>query len=119
MLSGVGFTQEFEVEAVDTTKYMLNMSHSLVLVDTNPHELWSGKKPSVSHFKVFSCDAFVHVPKEKRIKLDKNVVRCIFIGYKEGMKGYKLWDPTSRKTVYIRDVVFREVGDKSEPKEIV
>jgi hypothetical protein len=90
-----------------------------VLVNTTPHEVWSGKKPSVSHLKVFGYDAFVHVPKEKRSKLDKKAIKCIFIGHKEGMKGYKLWDPTSRKTMYSRDVVFREVGSKFEPEEIV
>jgi hypothetical protein len=89
------------------------------LVDTTPNEVWSGKKPLVSHLKVFGCDAFVHVPKEKRSKLDKKATKCIFIGYKEGMKGYKLWDPASRKTVYNRDVVFREVIGKSELEEIV
>jgi hypothetical protein len=66
------------------------MSPLLVLVDTNPHEVWSSKKPLVAHLKEFGCDVFVHVPKEKRSKLDKKVVKCIFIGYKEGMKGYKL-----------------------------
>jgi hypothetical protein len=35
------------------------------------------------------------------------------------MTGYKLWDPTSRKTMYNKDVVFREVGSKSWPEEIV
>jgi hypothetical protein len=43
-------------------------------------------RPSVAHLKVFGCDAFVHVQKEKRSKLDKKVVKCIFIGYKERMK---------------------------------
>jgi hypothetical protein len=65
-----------------------------------PNEVWYGKNPSVAHLKVFGCDAFVHVPKEKRSKLDKKEVKCIFIGYKEGMKGYKLWDPASRRTMY-------------------
>jgi hypothetical protein len=60
-----------------------------------------GKDPSVSHLKVSSCDAFVHVPKEKRSNMDKKVVKCIFIGYKEGIKVYKLWDLTSRKILYI------------------
>jgi hypothetical protein len=90
MLDGVGIVQELWAEAVDTTKYLLNMSLSSALVDTTPHEVWFGKKPSVSHLKVFRCDAFVHVPKEKRSKLDKKAVKCIFIGYKEEMKGYKL-----------------------------
>jgi hypothetical protein len=119
MLSGVGLTQELWVEAVDTKKYLLNMSPSSALINTTPHEVCWGKNPSVSHLKVFGYDAFVHVPKEKRSKLDKKVVNCIFVGYKEGMKGYKLWDPASRKTMYSQDVVFREVGSKSEPGEIV
>jgi len=45
-------------------------------------------------------------------------VKCIFIGYKEEMKGYKLWDPTSRRTMYSGDVVFIEVKGKSELEEI-
>jgi hypothetical protein len=90
MLSGARLAQEFWVEAVNTAKYILNMSPSSVIVDTTPHEVWLDKNPSVSHLKVFSCDAFVHVPKEKRSKLDKKATKCIFIGNKEGMKGYKL-----------------------------
>jgi hypothetical protein len=104
MLSGVGLAQEFWAEAVDTTKYLVNRSPSSMLVDLTPHEVWFGKNPSLSHLKVFGCDAFVHVPKEKRNKLDNKEVKCIFIGYKDGMKGYKLWDPTLRKTMYSRDV---------------
>jgi hypothetical protein len=70
------------------------------IVDTTPHEVCSSKNPSVAHLKVFGCDAFVHVPKEKRSKLDKKAVKCVFIGYKEGMKGYNLWDHASRRTMY-------------------
>jgi hypothetical protein len=40
--------------------------------------------------------------------------KCIFIGYKDGVKGYKLWNPETKKTVYSRDVVFREVKDVSK-----
>jgi hypothetical protein len=75
------------------------MSPSSMLVGMNPYEVWSGKNPSVSHLKVSGCDACVHVPKEKRSKLDKKEVKCVFIRYKEGMKGYKLWDNASRKIV--------------------
>ena len=74
---------------------------------------------------VFGCDAYVHVPKEKRTKLDTKSEKCIFIGYKDGLKGYKLWNPETRKVVYSQDVVFREVKDvvkhevlPKEPKKI-
>jgi hypothetical protein len=73
----------------------------------------------VEHLKLFGYDAFVHIPKEKRRKLEKKVVKCIFIWYKEGMKGYKLWDPASRRKFYNRDVVFIEVRGKSEYEEVV
>jgi len=80
-----------------------------MLEDKNPQEVWNGKKPSLSHIRVFGCDAYVHVPKEKRTKLDSKFEKCLFIGYKDGLEGYKLWNPITRKVVYNRDVVFREV----------
>jgi hypothetical protein len=36
-----------------------------------------------------------------------NAEKCIFIGYKDGVKGYKLWNPETKKTVYSRDVAFQ------------
>jgi hypothetical protein len=39
-------------------------------VEKNMHEVWTGKKPSIEHIIVFGCDAYVHVPKENRIKMD-------------------------------------------------
>jgi hypothetical protein len=75
------------------------------------NEVWTGKKPSLTHLRVFGCDAYVHVPKENMSKLDKKDEKCIFIGYKDGLKGYKLWNPETKKVVYSRDVVFREIKD--------
>ena len=78
---------------METACYLVNRSPSSALEDKTPHEVWTGKKPSLSHLRVFGCDAYVHVPKEKRTKLDNKSERCIFIGYKDGLKGYKLWNP--------------------------
>jgi hypothetical protein len=59
--------------------------------------------------------------------LDKKVEKCIFVGYKYGLKGYKLWNPETKKVVYNRDMVFREMKDvvkqevlpsKEEPEKI-
>jgi len=94
---------------VETTCYLVNRSPSSAFEDKTPQEVWTGKKPSLSHLRVFGCDAYVHVPKEKRTKLDSKSEKCIFIGYKYGLRGYKLWNPVTRKVVYNRDVVFREV----------
>eukprot|EP00253_Pinus_taeda_P009658 PITA_09658 len=80
MLSGAGLGQAFWVEAVETACYLVNRSPSSTLEDKTPQELWTSKKPSHSHLRVFGCDAYVHVPKEKRTKLDSKSEKCIFIG---------------------------------------
>ena len=97
------------------------------MIDKTPQEVWTGKKPSIKHLKFFGCDAYVHVPKEKRNKLDNKAQKCIFITYKDGMKGYNIWNPITKNTIYNRDVVFREVKEvprqevnpmENEPKKI-
>jgi hypothetical protein len=127
MLSGVGLGKEFWAEVVGTACYLVNRSPSSVLLEKTPQEVWIGKKPSLTHLKVFGCEAYVHVPKENKIKLDKNVEKCIFIGYKYGLKGYKLWNPKNNKVVYSQDVVYTKMKDvvkkeflpsKEEPKKI-
>jgi hypothetical protein len=114
MLNGVELGQELWVEVVGATCYLVNRSPSSSLDDKTPHEVWTGKKPSLEHLRVFGCDAYVHVPKENRSKMDKKYEKCIFIGYKDGVKGYKLWNPETKKIVYSRDVVFREAKDVSK-----
>jgi hypothetical protein len=76
-----------------TTCYLVNQLLSSGFDEKTPREVWTSKKPSLTHLKVFGCDACVHVPKENRSKLDKKVKKCIFIGYKYGLKGYELWNP--------------------------
>ena len=82
MLSIAGIGQEFWAEVVDTTCYLVNQSPTSTLIDKIPQEVWTGKKPSIKHLKFFGCDAYVHVPKEKRSKLDNKAEKCIFIGYR-------------------------------------
>ena len=53
--------------------------------------------------------------------MDSKSEKCIFIGYKDGLRGYKLRNPVTWKVVYNRDVVLREVKDvikhEVQPKE--
>jgi hypothetical protein len=75
---------------------------------TRLHKRYGLVRNLLSHISmVFGCDAYVHVPKENMSELDKKVEKCIFIGYKDGLKGYKLWNPETKKAVYSQDVVFR------------
>lgn len=62
----------------------------------------------MSFMRVFGCRAFVHVPKEKRRKLDEKSIECLFVGYSEESKAYRLYEKSKRKIHISRDVVFLE-----------
>ena len=58
----------------------------------SPHELYFGKKPNMGHLRVFDNIAYVHVPDEKRRKLDAKAEKCIMVGYSDDQKGYKFYN---------------------------
>ena len=73
-------------EAARTAVYVHNrLSHS-ALGFKIPKEIFTRKKPQVSHLKIFGCPVYVHIPKEKRTKLDPTGKKGIFIKYCESPK---------------------------------
>ena len=70
-------------EAYSTVVYLQNRSHHHALGNKTPEEMFTGKKPEVSHFCIFGCLTFSHVPFEKRTKLEPTTERGIFVGYDE------------------------------------
>ncbi|MCO5611255.1 hypothetical protein L7F22_065507 [Adiantum nelumboides] len=75
-----------------------------------PEEKFTGKKPDVSHFKVFGCNAYIHVPYELRTKLDPKAEKFIFVGYSIEQKGYKYYNLVTHHVRVSRDVVFDEMA---------
>ena len=41
-----------------------------------------------------------------RVELDMKSKKCIFLGYADRMKGYRLWDPTDHKAIAGMDEIF-------------
>ena len=102
MMSTIKLDKKFWAEAAYPTCYLINRASTKSLGLEISEELWSGKLVNYSHLYVFGCDAYMWIPKEKKIKLDKNSRRCIFLGYAKGVKGYQLWDPTIYKIIVSR-----------------
>jgi hypothetical protein len=73
-----------------------------------PEEEWIGKNVNYSFLKTFGCEAFVHIDKENRTKLESKSKKCTFIGYGVNDFGYRLWDYENNKRIRSRDVIFNE-----------
>jgi hypothetical protein len=83
------------------------LSHSALGFKT-PNDMFSRKKPEVSHLKIFGCPVFVHIPKEKRTKLDPSRKKGIFVGYCDVSKAFKIYIPGYHHIEINRDVTFDE-----------
>jgi hypothetical protein len=98
----------FWPEVVRWCVHVLNRSPTLAVQHSTPEEAWSGMKPTVEYFRVFGCLAHVHVPDQRRIKLDDKSILCVLLGVSDESKAYRLFDPVSKKIIVSRDVVFEE-----------
>ena len=58
--------------------------------------------------RIFGCPVYIHVPQEKRTKLDPAGKQGIFVGYSESTKVYWIYIPDQRKMDLSRDVTFEE-----------
>ena len=83
------------------------LSHSALGFKT-PEEMFTRKKPEVSHLKIFGCPVFVHIPKEKRNKLEPSGKKGIFVGYCEVSKAFRIYIAGHRHIKISRDVTFDE-----------
>ena len=95
-------------EAVMTATYLINRTPSRILGMKAPYEMVFGCNEFIVPPKVFGCVCFVRDHRPSVGKLDPRAIKCIFIGYSSGQKGYKCWSPSERRTFVSMDVTFRE-----------
>jgi hypothetical protein len=88
--------------------YLINIGPSSSLDGGIPEEAWTAKKVNYSFLNTFGCEAFVHIDKENRTKLEAKSKKCTFIGYSVNDFGYRLWDYENHKIIRSRDVIFNE-----------
>ena len=96
MLHGQDLPMHLCKGATRTTVYVQNCTPHKVLENKTPEEVFSNKKPEVSHLRIFSCPVYIHIPKEKRTKLDPSGKKGIFVGYSESSKAYRIYFPGSK-----------------------
>ena len=80
-------------EVARTIVYVQNRISYNALRFKTPEEMLTGKNPEVSHLKIFGCRVYIHIPKEKRTKLETSEDKGIFIGYYEVSKAFRIYIP--------------------------
>jgi hypothetical protein len=95
-------------EAVKVVGDILNLRSTKRHPDKTPNELFSGKKPSVTHLRIFGSPVFAHIPKPSRTKLDPRSEKCILLSFDEAAKAYRCYRPSTRKIFVSRDIVIDE-----------
>ena len=92
-------------EAALTAVYTINRCPPIVQNQT-PYDLLFGSSPSYDLLKVFGCVYFVLLHDHERNKFQSRSHLCCFLGYGIGKKGYKCYDPISKRLRVSRHVVF-------------
>jgi transposase InsO family protein len=95
-------------EAVLCVVYIKNRSPSATLHNKSPYEMWHGHLPVVKHLRIFGSTCYALIPEQQRNKLEARSRKCIFLGYSNTSKAYRLYDEENKKFILSRDVIFLE-----------
>ena len=87
MLNQAKFGKHFWAEMVATTCYLINCSPYTALKFKSLLEVWYNTPVNYSRLRVFGCLAYIHVNDEK---LEPRARKLIFVGYRVGVKGYRV-----------------------------
>lgn len=97
---------EYWGECVLVATHLINHTPTPILQNKTPIEILSSKPPSYTHIRVFSCLCYAHV--QTSDKFASRSIKCVFIGYPQGKKGWKILDLETHTIFTSRDVKFDE-----------
>ncbi|GJX10003.1 retrovirus-related pol polyprotein from transposon TNT 1-94 [Tanacetum coccineum] len=91
-----GLPKTFWAEATCTATYLINRSLLRAIEKKTHMEMWSGHLTDYGILRIFGCVAYPH---DKQSKLDPRGIKCVLLGYPEGVKGYILYRLDGDKSV--------------------
>uniref|UniRef100_A0A2N9IJC8 Integrase catalytic domain-containing protein n=1 Tax=Fagus sylvatica TaxID=28930 RepID=A0A2N9IJC8_FAGSY len=108
LLISASVLEHFWGEAALTVVYTINRIPLPTTHKKSPFELLYDKLPDYSSLRVFGCVCFVSVPSHERNKLEPRSRLCCFLGYGISQKGFRCYDPISRRLRISHHVEFWE-----------
>lgn len=74
-------------EAIKIACHLINRCPSSSLDNKVLEQVWLGHVPDYSHLRTFWCVTYAH---QTDSKLESRYLKCVFLGYGERIKGYRL-----------------------------
>ena len=90
----------FWEEAVLCTVYIRNQCPSIAINNKSPYEMWYNHLPTIQHFRVFGSPCFALIPTQQRNKLGARSHKCLFLGYSNTSRAYRLYDEENKKFMF-------------------
>ena len=108
MLTSVELKKVFWAEVISIITYLIKKCPSTTLDMKTPEEVWSGHPIDLDKLSIFGCVSYSHIRQDK---VKPRALKCMFMGYLEGVKAYRLWCLESGHKRYItnRDVVLMKL----------
>ncbi|KAJ9552004.1 hypothetical protein OSB04_016049 [Centaurea solstitialis] len=100
--------EHFWGEAAFTAIYTINRHPTPTLQNKSPYETLHGITPAYELLKVWGCACFVQLQPHEHTKLQPRSRFCLFLGYGIEHKGYRCWDPISKRLRISRNVTLWE-----------
>ncbi|CAI5707227.1 unnamed protein product [Peronospora effusa] len=108
MLSHMQVDKIWWAEVINTAVYVTNRVPCASHPTTTPFKFIFGKGPDLSEMRVFGSKGYAHVDKSNRTKMTKKSIRCIFLGYSDQIKGFRIWDEDVKSVTHTRSARFDE-----------
>ncbi len=122
MIIDAGISPSYWAEALLQATYVINRTPSKPMGMISPYEALYGIKPSLADLHIWGspCQALI-LPRTGKFR--ENTEDCIFLGYSELKKAYRLYNLKTRKIMHSREATFFEGPDKQKdmlarPEEI-
>ena len=126
MLNEHNLPKYFWGHAVDTACHVLNRVYLRPSLNKTPYELWNGRAPNISYFKVFGSKCYILNTKDKLGKFDAKSTEGIFMGYSSHSRAYIVYnkiDKCMQESIHVSfdetNPFTKKVDDENEVVEVV
>jgi transposase InsO family protein len=97
-------------EAINTACYSINRLYLHWILKKTSYELLTGKKPNVSHFRVFGSKCFILVKRGRKSKIAPKALEGFLLGYDSNTRAYRVFNKSTGLVEVSCDIVFDETN---------